>query len=261
MGKVAVVQFPGSNCDYETLDACLFYGLKASFLRWTASLEECQAYDAFILPGGFSYQDRIRAGVVASKLPLLRGISLAAKQGYPVLGICNGCQILAEAGLVPDIPDLDGLQMALAENRYDQRSIGFICDWVYVRFEQAHKSLFTRYFSDTDVLPVPINHGEGRFVFSSSFKKDTLELLSVMRYVDVKGSDVMPLNGSTYSVAGLSNQRGNIFAMMPHPERAAFHKQVPVSIKGSGYKSRNTQNMQGFGPWEKLFVSLKDALS
>ena len=99
--KVAVVQFPGSNCEIETINALKLVGLSVDLLPWNASENIANGYDAFVLPGGFSFQDRIRAGVVASKLGIMKTIVKAANEGRPVLGICNGCQILAETGFSP----------------------------------------------------------------------------------------------------------------------------------------------------------------
>ena len=99
--RLAIIQFPGSNCEYETQLAANQYGFEADIFRWTETSRSLSEYDGYILPGGFSYQDRVRAGVMAAKLPLMDHVGRASEEGKPILGICNGCQILVESGLVP----------------------------------------------------------------------------------------------------------------------------------------------------------------
>lgn len=258
MTSVAIIQFPGTNCEYETLEACRFYGISAFIHRW--NLDIClDDISGFILPGGFSYQDRVRAGVIASKLPIMDKVMTFANQGKPVLGICNGCQILAETGLLPSESNFS-LSMALSKNVYDEKYIGFICDWVYLKAFNSQNSLFTKYFSDNDVIPMPINHGEGNFVFDL----DQVEFskLSMFKYVDIDGRVLSkPLNGSYNSIAGISNGTGNVFAMMPHPERSAFLRQIPryFSRKWSDKQAKILQDSPGSS--EKIFLALKEALS
>lgn len=254
--RLAVIQFPGSNCEYETQRAATHYGFQADIVRWNANHDALPMYDAYILPGGFSYQDRVRSGAIAAKLPIMESIAGAASEGKLILGICNGCQVLAESGLVTE--------MAMAPNTRDNAPVGFICNWQYVRVDHADRSPFTRYFSAEDVVPIPINHGEGRFVLSEHAIA-ALDQSAVFRYVSELGepqSD-FPINpnGATENLAGLSNPSGNVFAMMPHPERAAFLKQVPVETRGSWGSLRRALGhgtTQVEGPWEKLFVGMVD---
>lgn len=258
--KIAVIQFPGSNCEYEAAEAVRAAGADVDIIRWNCSEEDFRSYHAYILPGGFSYQDRIRAGVISSKLPLMAYLKEAASQGKPVLGICNGCQILAESGLVPDRGNTQTVEMALAPNLKEKSPLGFVCDWVYVKPKSCSNSLFFSQFKEDDVLPIPINHGEGRFLFSDPSILET----SCSRFVycdnDGKESTSYPItpNGASYGIAGLTNQKGNVLAMMPHPERAAFLKQIPRSLSHEwGNKKQNIKEETNmFGPWAPLFSSL-----
>jgi phosphoribosylformylglycinamidine synthase len=253
---VAVIQFPGSNCEYEAQRAAQYYGFDAQIVRWNEPVDHVRHFDAYILPGGFSYQDRVRAGAIAAKLPVLKTISEAVDAGKSVLGICNGCQILAESGLVTE--------MAMAPNARDGVPVGFICNWQYVRVTNPEASLFTRYFTADDVLPVPINHGEGRFVLSDSAQA-SLPQMATFRYCDDQGEirTEFPINpnGASFNLAGISSSKGNVFAIMPHPERAAQLKQIPVSNRGAWQVKKLgllNGDHDGPGPWEKLFVGMVD---
>lgn len=260
--RLAVIQFPGSNCEYETRRAAEYYGFDASIVRWNDSGDWSQ-FDAFILPGGFSYQDRVRAGAISAKLPVMAQIAVAASQGVPVLGICNGCQILAESGLISGASDT--VNVGMSPNMKDGKPVGFICDWKYVRAENPEKSVFTRYFDSTDVLPIPINHGEGRFVLDPGTAQ-SLGQIATFRYCDENGviSSEYPINpnGAAHSIAGISNFAGNVMGVMPHPERAAFLKQVPGAISGPWKGKKHSLfngGADGVGPFEKLFVSMRDS--
>ncbi len=252
MSKIAVIQFPGSNCIKETIAALHYVGAEADVIRWNCDSEIFHSYAAYILPGGFSYQDRVRAGAISAKLPIMSELIKANEDGKAILGICNGCQILAESGLVPDYTDEQALDMALAPNTAKGSMMGFVCDWVHVSVESPEKSLFTTCFSTDDIIPIPINHGEGRFVFSILPNGNHAK----MRYITSKGDAAHTFpenpNGSTDAIAGLSNKKGNVFAMMPHPERAYLSQQVPRSLN-TPWKENSV-----FGPWYPLFKSLKE---
>ncbi|MBH38192.1 phosphoribosylformylglycinamidine synthase I [bacterium] len=258
--SVAVIQFPGSNCEYETLHSLNVVGLSADIVPWNSDHLDLSTYKGFVLPGGFSFQDRVRAGVVSSKLPILGFIKERALDGYPVLGICNGCQILAESGILPDYnPDIS-MGMGLAPNMNEQSYHGFVCDWVYVKIKNPQGSLFTRYFNDTDVIPIQINHGEGNFKF---FNKELVQTSTSTQLIysdeigDVSFSYPTNPNGSEFNMAGLCNQSGNVLAMMPHPERGMFWYHIPRYLNHD-LSSQRRKGVLTDGPWKKMFESLRD---
>jgi phosphoribosylformylglycinamidine synthase len=165
--------------------------------------------DALIVPGGFSYGDYLRAGAIARFSPVMNAVSEFAASGGPVLGICNGFQVLTEAGLLPG---------ALLRNA----ELSFTCDWVHVRVE-TDRTPFTHGLDPGTVLRLPIAHGEGRyFVTPDLLKQLEANEQIVFRYTDPQGreDDAHNPNGSTAHIAGVSNERGNIVGLMPHPERA-----------------------------------------
>jgi phosphoribosylformylglycinamidine synthase len=263
-GKVAIIQFPGVNCEYETAEAVRSAGIEAALFRWNEDpglLDECRAV---ILPGGFSYQDRIRAGVVAAKDTVMEKVSELAKAGRPVLGICNGAQVLVESGLIPGI-HWERVDLALAPNMMDDR-IGYYCTWVFLRNEES-ECVWTRGIGKKEVIPVPVAHAEGRFVSDDNKLLEELKENGqiVLRYCTSRGEidDTFPVNpnGSMESMAGVCNREGNVLAMMPHPERATWLRQVPEDIQGGwGRNRRNAAGdagkMAAEGPGKRFFASL-----
>jgi phosphoribosylformylglycinamidine synthase len=219
--RVAVLQFPGVNCEAETVRAIERAGLGAEVFRWTRPATELARFQAYVLPGGFSYQDRVRAGALAAKDPIVDVLAERAEQGVPVLGICNGAQVLAEAGLVPGG---GAVELALARNRMPGRA-GYYARWVHVRIE-ASPCLFTSTLAPGSVLPLPVAHGEGRFTSREPGRVRALAVAgqTPMRYVGADGRDATGFpddpNGSEEAVAAVCNARGNVLALMPHPERA-----------------------------------------
>ena len=220
--RVAIVQFPGVNCEAETARALARAGFDAEVFRGTRPAHELGAFDAFVLPGGFSWQDRVRAGAIAAKDPLLDALAGQADKGRPVLGICNGAQVLVEAGLVPGD---GGISLALARNRMPDRA-GYQSRWALCRVEES-ACIFTRHLEAGTLLPLPVAHGEGRF---TSQKPGALEDLAgrgqvPLRYASASGEPATEYpdnpNGSQYAAAAVCNARGNVLAMMPHPERVA----------------------------------------
>lgn len=209
MLKFGIVVFPGSNCDhdcYHTIKHVL--GHEATFV-WHEETDLSE-YDCIIIPGGFSYGDYLRTGSIASLSPIMKSISDYASAGGPVIGICNGFQVLVEAGLLPG---------SLIKNA----SLKFICKWVYLRLENSD-TLFTSNMNIGDVLRVPVAHGEGNYFCTA---EDLMMLQKncqiVFRYSNPDGevSDEANPNGSLENIAGISNKEGNVLGMMPHPERCS----------------------------------------
>ena len=205
--RAAIITFPGSNCDYDLYKAAQQVGAEATFV-WHRE-RGLDGYDAVLLPGGFSYGDYLRAGAIARMSPIMEDVIDFAKRGAPVVGICNGFQILCEAGLLPG---------ALVRNA----SLLFAGKDVRIRVERAD-TLFTSDYPPGQILRVPIAHGEGNYEADEA----TLERLEgqghvVFRYVDVEGeaTDAANPNGSWHNIAGIINENGNVLGMMPHPERA-----------------------------------------
>lgn len=205
--KVAVVTFPGSNCDYDLYKAVELVEGDATFV-WHRE-RGLAGYDAVMLPGGFSYGDYLRAGAIARMSPIMEDVVEYAEAGGPVLGICNGFQILCEAGLLPG---------ALVKND----TLRFESKDVLLRVERTD-TLYTADYTQGQILRVPIAHGEGNY----EADKETLDMLEaegrvVFRYVNAAGEateDANP-NGSWRNIAGIMNEAGNVMGMMPHPERA-----------------------------------------
>jgi phosphoribosylformylglycinamidine synthase subunit PurQ / glutaminase len=263
--RVAVVQFPGVNCEAETVRALARVGLDAEIFRWTRPAEALEVFDAYVIPGGFSYQDRLRAGALASRDPLVEVLARGAARGRPVLGICNGAQVLVEAGLVPE----DGVvQLALARNRMPERT-GYFSHWCHVRVESSH-CVFTRKLEAGTVLAMPMAHGEGRF---TSRTPGLLERLvsggrTPFRYVTVAGelATTHPDNpsGSELAIAAVCNSAGNVLALMPHPERAQDLGQLGRSVGGEWADRRDhalmtqgTRALDAPGPGLALFEGLR----
>lgn len=227
MSQVAVVLFPGSNREIEAVRACKRAKLNVEIFRWNDTGSKLKNFDAFIIPGGFSYEDRGRSGIVASKDPILKVIKEQAEAGKPVLGICNGAQILVETGMVPGL-NTGNLDMALAWNeRIKDGKIlgtGFYNDWVYMRHNsKPGRSVFNR-FSPKTIMRIIVAHGEGRY---TTREKNLLENLikneqTLFRYCNEQGKfiDTFPINpnGAMYNLAGVCNPQGNVLALMPHPE-------------------------------------------
>jgi phosphoribosylformylglycinamidine synthase len=209
--RVGVVVFPGSNCDRDTTHALALAGAEPVEL-WheQASLDGAAAV---VLPGGFAYGDYLRAGVIARFSPVMRAVAAFASDGGLVLGICNGFQVLAEAGLVPG---------ALLRNR----SLRFVCREVAIRPERLD-SPFTSALEAPRPLRMPVAHGEGCY-YADEATLDALERDGrvLFRYVGADGATAGPddpanPNGSLRGIAGVANAAGNVAGLMPHPERAA----------------------------------------
>jgi len=206
--KWGVVRFPGSLDDNDTLYALTEVIGEQAFILWHKE-ESLNGAECVVLPGGFSYGDYLRCGAIARFSPIMRAVSRFAADGGLVIGICNGFQVLCEAHLLPG---------ALTRNR----SLSFICTRVTVRVENS-ATPFTRALHRGELLRLPIKHGEGLYVAPEKVL-DQMEQSGqvLLRYVDERGieSEAANPNGSMRAIAGVANQRFNVFGLMPHPEHA-----------------------------------------
>ena len=207
--KIAIIQFGGSNCDLDVLHVLQdVVGVDVE-LVWYKE-EDLSQYDGAIIPGGFSYGDYLRAGAIAARTPIMDAVKKMASEGKPIMGICNGFQVLTESGL------LDG---ALTTNKYPK----FRCETMYLKVENTDTP-FTSKFKKGEIVKIPIAHMEGNFYAD----KNTLAGLNenkqiIFRYADINGNvtdDANP-NGSQENIAGIINATGNVIGLMPHPERAS----------------------------------------
>ena len=214
MARVAVVKFPGTNCDHDVawvvkniarLDVDIVW-----FTNYTPGL-----YDAIILPGGFSYGDWLRAGAIAARTPAMEKIVEEAISGLPVLGICNGFQILVEAGLLPGafLGNLGGK---------------FVCRWVKVRVRNPQGPWLLG-LEDGQVLSMPIANAEGRYYIDEQTYEEKLRYTPVLEYLDGYN-----LPGSSYNIAGVGDSEGIVLGLMPHPERASEPILVPKGFSSDG---------------------------
>ena len=206
--RFGVVLFPGSNCEMDCQHVLREVFSEEADLLWHKE-ERISDYDAIVLPGGFSYGDYLRTGAIARFSPIMKAVEGFANSGGLVLGICNGFQILCEAGLLPG---------ALMRNR----SLHFVCKYVTIRVENE-KTAFTHACSPEEILHIPINHNEGCYYADPKTLRELNEKGQVLfRYCGPQGevSEGYNPNGSVENIAGIVNRAGNVMGMMPHPERA-----------------------------------------
>ncbi len=228
--KFGILQFPGSNCDHDTAHVLASVAKVEAVMLWHDS-PSLQNVDAVLVPGGFAYGDYLRTGAIAKFSPVMGEVKRFAEAGGPVLGICNGFQILCEAGLLPG---------ALLRNR----GLRYVCRQVYLRTETA-RSPFTHRLKEGQILKVPVGHMEGNYFCDPG----TLTMLErderiAFRYSDKGGAvtDASNPNGSLGNIAGILNSGRNVLGMMPHPDRSS------EALLGSA---------DGFG----IFASLVEALT
>ena len=206
--RVAVVTFPGSNCDYDAYHAVVDELGEEAYYVWHKDRDLGDA-DVVVLPGGFSYGDYLRCGAIARFSPVMDAVAEHARRGAPVLAICNGFQIACEAGLLPG---------ALLRNA----SLKYVCEYRTLRVESAD-SAFTAEYAPGQLVRIPIAHGEGRYVADDvTLARLEGEGRVAFRYVDERGApgDEGNPNGSMRHIAGIFNAERNVLGMMPHPERA-----------------------------------------
>ncbi len=222
--RVAVLIFPGTNSEEETARACRAVGLDVDLVPWTAPRSRLDDAAAYVLPGGFAYEDRVRAGAIAARDPMMAAVRDGAAAGKPVLGICNGAQILLESGLVPAFGD----RATRPEAAFARNAPGgtYRSTHVYVRLAiEPARCALTAHLERGAVLPAWASHGEGRLAATDAILARLKEDGRVaFVYCDAHGTatEAAIPNGSALGAAALVNERGNVLAIMPHPERAAW---------------------------------------
>ncbi|MSR86883.1 phosphoribosylformylglycinamidine synthase I [Candidatus Peribacteria bacterium] len=253
--RIAIVSFPGNNGEVESMSVIRRVGMEPVFFRWNDDRAILKDVDGYFIPGGFSYEDRGRSGMVAARDPLMEFIASEAEEGKVVIGICNGAQILVESGL---IPNGQNLQMCLARNAITTkdgvRGLPLLSEWIWITPSCSKDRCATSNWEG--VMQIPIAHGEGRFTTQD---KDLMEELKkndqiAFSYCDAEGKisedPVVTPNGSMLAIAGVCNPQGNVIALMPHPERAPGNGDAYfASMKSWLMKSRTSK---------KSMISKKD---
>lgn len=216
MAKVAVISFPGTNCDEDVVVAIHeMTNLRAEVVWYTEY--KAEIYDAVILPGGFSYGDWLRAGAIAARTKTIDELRKDVEDGIPVLGICNGFQMLVEAELLPG---------ALLANESGK----FVCKWVKTRVRNP-KGPWLKLVKDRQEVHMPVAHGEGRYYINEEeYAKVTAGGNPVIYYLEGHNP-----NGSVHDVAGIGNANGQVLGLMPHPERASNRNLAPRGFTANGY--------------------------
>lgn len=196
--KVGIIRFPGSNCDRDVFHALELAGAQPDYIWWNQ--RDLSDFEAIVIPGGFSYGDYLRAGAVAAITPVIEGIKDVVKNDKPVLGICNGAQILAEVGLVPGVFTVN-------------KESKFICEWADLKVKTT-RTPFTSMYKKDEVIRMPIAHAEGRYY------NEEIEKLHDNDQIVLSFESENP-NGSIESITGVCDEEGLVCAVMPHPERAS----------------------------------------
>ena len=219
---------------------CHRVGLNPIEFLWNEPTKKLSEFDGYVIVGGFAYEDRSRAGIIAALDPIMKQIRLEAEKGKPVLGICNGAQILVESGLVPGLKNCR-VGMALTDNKRVQGGhvigVGYYNTWANLKMSApSNRCAFTRHLNSGEWIKIPLAHGEGRFIVPDTLlEKMISNNQTVYRYCDDNGNivDEFPTNpnGSMYNLAAVCNPEGNVMAMMPHPERTENGNVVFSSMK------------------------------
>lgn len=263
--KVCVMRVGGTNCDSETQRAFQELGVHAETLHVNELVKRRNLldYQILVFPGGFSFGDYVRAGAILARwlsAKLDREIKAFVEENRPILGICNGFQVLVEYGLLPGFEGVSVYPEATLASNIPQ---GYNCRWVYLKQENKGKCIFTKKIPKGKMVKIPVAHSEGRFLFPKERQQKMLEQLYdndmlVLRYCSKNGDYAegrYPTNpnGSFHDIAGICNRDGTIFGLMPHPERALYWWQQPDW-------TRQTQ-MKQYGDGKLIFESLVDHLT
>jgi len=262
--RVCVMRVGGTNCDVETKRAFTELGANAEVVHLNEVVKKRSLldYNALVFPGGFSYGDYVRAGAIWAKgtlTKLRKDLKLFVDEGRPILGICNGFQVLVEAGLLPAFKGISEYPEAtLATNI----PIGYNCRWVFLKHENSGRCLFTQKIPKDKLLRIPVAHGEGRFLFSKEKETRYLKQLYdndqlVFRYCNKDGeyaNGEFPVNpnGAFHDIAGICDPTGTVFGLMPHPERAFYGWQLPDWTK--------KETVPEYGDGKQVFESMVDYL-
>lgn len=231
MIKIAIIAFPGNNCEVESMRSIKAAGMEPVYFRWNDDTAKLADVSGYFMIGGFSYEDRGRAGMVAGRDPIFTFLKKEAAKGKPIIGSCNGAQVLVESGL---IPNAKGLQMSLARNVKDGEAVGFLSEWVWITPTCPQESCCTANWDGA--MHLPIAHGEGRFTSNDETLWQTLlnNNQIAFTYCDEEGNPVSAEqnpNGSEMAAAGICNPEGNVVALMPHPERTPNGDPYFASLK------------------------------
>jgi len=263
--RVCVMRVGGTNCDAETQRAFQELGVQAEVLHVNELIKHRNLldYQILVFPGGFSFGDYVRSGVIFARFlsaKLGEEIETFIEEGRPILGICNGFQILVEYGL---LPGFEGMSSYPEATLTTNEPAGFKCQWIYLKQENKGKCAFTNRIPVGTVIRMPIAHGEGRLLFPKEKEEKMVTKLIdndmvVFRYCDKSGKPAdgkYPTNpnGSTFDIAGICNREGNIFGLMPHPERAMYWWQQPDYTR--------QQQMQQYGDGKLIFQSIIENLA
>jgi phosphoribosylformylglycinamidine synthase I len=263
--KICVLRVGGTNCDAETRRAFEELGVKAGIVHVNDLVKrrDLLTYDALVFPGGFSYGDYVRAGVIWARWLLTKlgkELKTFVEGERPILGICNGFQVLVEAGLLPGFKGMSPYpEAALATNVPP----GYNCRWISLKHENKRKCIFTQKIPEGKVLHMPVAHSEGRFLLAKEKEKQLLQQLHekdqiVFRYCSkdgdcAEGEFPTNPNGSFHDIAGICNPEGTIFGLMPHPERAFHWWQQPDWTR--------QERMPEYGDGKLIFESLVEHLT
>ncbi len=262
---VCVLRVGGTNCDAEAQRSILELGAHAEVVHMNKIVEKgtLEKYDALVIPGGFSYGDYVRAGAIWAREILVKmgtELRLFLDDERPVLGICNGFQVLVETGLLPGIHGPTRLPTATLATNFSAR---FECRWIHLRHENRGNCIFTRNIAKDQVLYLPVAHAEGCFALPKEDEAKRLDSLLendqiVFRYCDEKGSPANGRypenpNGSTFDIAGICDPTGTVFGLMPHPERAYYGWQLPE------WTSR--EEMPAYADGRQIFESMLNYLT